>query len=88
MYQANLSFHQLESYLGQILRNELVAKRYVEEETLYFATEKGLRFLSAVEKIKDLLVQSSLKKEEKGITSVITRSEIPAEMRGVEEFAF
>jgi hypothetical protein len=94
MYQANLSFHQLESYLDLILKNGLVAKRYVEEETLYFATEKGLRFLSAAEKINDLLLvsRSNSKKDEIGMlssfTSVATVSKTPATLGSADESAF
>lgn len=93
MYQGNLSFRQLGLYLDVILGNGLATEQYVEEERLYFATEKGLSFLSAVEEIQHLLGVKRGKTDETGMPRSFTppiasRFEKPSKVESVEEYTY
>lgn len=55
MYRANLSFTQLNDYLGFMLKNELLGKVSLNDKDMYKATEKGIDFLQRYREITDLL---------------------------------
>jgi predicted transcriptional regulator len=45
MYRANLSFTQLNEYLGFMLKNELLKKFPFNDKQIYKVTNRGLKFL-------------------------------------------
>jgi predicted transcriptional regulator len=45
MYKANLSFTQLNEYLGYMLKTRLLDKLDIHSKEVYVATEKGVDFL-------------------------------------------
>jgi predicted transcriptional regulator len=55
MYRANLSFTQLNDYLGFMLKNELLYKNLSSGKEVYRATEKGVNFLQRYHEITGLL---------------------------------
>jgi len=55
MYKANLSFAQLNEYLSYLLQIELLETITKDEEIIYKATDKGLKYLQGYAKIRDLL---------------------------------
>jgi predicted transcriptional regulator len=58
MYRCNLSFRQLEAYLGLLLSKELlqVLTRRESSASHYFeTTERGLRFLKAYRNLNSLM---------------------------------
>lgn len=55
MYRANLSFTQLNDYLGFMSKNELLAMIPRGEKVVYVATEKGMDFLQRYREINELL---------------------------------
>jgi predicted transcriptional regulator len=55
MYKANLSFTQLNDYLGFMLRISLIDKTVENDREIYRATEKGLDFLQRYREISELL---------------------------------
>jgi predicted transcriptional regulator len=55
MYRANLSFTQLNDYLGFMLKNDLLALIIRNDKDVYVATEKGMDFLQRYREITELL---------------------------------
>ena len=55
MYQANLSFAQLNDYLGFLLEVGLLKQSNENGKDVYRTTQKGVRFLRNYYKIRDLL---------------------------------
>jgi len=55
MYRANLSFTQLNDYLGFMLKNELLEKILINDREVYKATKKGLDFLQRYREIMQLV---------------------------------
>lgn len=55
MYRANLSFTQLNDYLGFMLKNNLLALIIRNDKDVYVATEKGMDFLQRYREITELL---------------------------------
>lgn len=57
MYGAYLSYAQVQEYLGFLQQKELLS--YEEGTHLYKLTEKGLHYLSAFDKINEIISVSS-----------------------------
>ena len=55
MYRANLSFTQLNDYLGFMLRINLLEKTSENEKERYETTEKGIDFLQRYRELTELL---------------------------------
>lgn len=55
MYQANLSYTQLQKYLEYLVQIQLLEVRNVEEDTLYAVTEKGLNLIQNYKKLLNIL---------------------------------
>jgi predicted transcriptional regulator len=55
MYRANLSFTQLNDYLGFMLKINLLEKAEMNAREVYKATDKGLDFLERYHEITELL---------------------------------
>jgi predicted transcriptional regulator len=55
MYRANLSFAQLNEYLGFLLEVGLLKETRENEKNVYRTTRKGFRFLRNYYKVRDLL---------------------------------
>jgi predicted transcriptional regulator len=55
MYRANLSFTQLNDYLGFLLKINLLDKIAENDKEVYKASEKGLDFLQRYREITELL---------------------------------
>ena len=55
MYRANLSFTQLNDYLGFMLKIRLLDKTVENNKEIYKATDKGLSFLMRYREITELL---------------------------------
>jgi predicted transcriptional regulator len=55
MYRANLSFTQLNDYLGFMLEIHLLEKIRKNDKNIYRSTEKGLDFLERYHQIAELL---------------------------------
>ena len=55
MYRANLSFTQLNEYLGFMLKNNLLAMIIRSDREVYVATDKGMDFLERYREITELL---------------------------------
>jgi len=55
MYRANLSFAQLNDYLGFLLEVGLLKESSENRKDVYRTTPKGVRFLQSYYKIRDLL---------------------------------
>jgi len=55
MFEANLSFSQLNQYLNLLLQINLLEKFPCDEKEIYKATEKGLEFLERQGEIINLL---------------------------------
>jgi len=55
MYRANLSFVQLNEYLGFLLEVGLLKETSEDGKSVYRTTRKGVRFLRNYYKIRDLL---------------------------------
>jgi len=59
MYRANLSFAQLNEYLGLLLELELLQQNSENEKTLFKVTEKGIEYMQNYYKIKELLKKTN-----------------------------
>jgi predicted transcriptional regulator len=55
MYRANLSFTQLNEYLGFMLKISLLEKVDINDKDVYRATDKGLDFMQRYREINELL---------------------------------
>jgi len=55
MYRANLSFTQLNDYLGFMLKIKLLDKIVENDKEIYKATDKGVDFLQRYREITELL---------------------------------
>ena len=55
MYQANLSFAQLNEYLSLLLELNLLEAVKAADKNIYKTTEKGLRYLASYREIRELL---------------------------------
>jgi len=53
MYGANLSFYQIEGYIGYLVKGGFLS--FERESGLYWITDKGREFLRGFEKIKILM---------------------------------
>lgn len=60
MYKANLSFAQLNEYLSYLLEIELLETITKDEEIIYKATGKGLKYLQGYTKIRDLFKEEEV----------------------------
>jgi len=58
MYQANLSFTQLNDYLKFMLKTDLLKKFAERGKVVYAATEKGLDFLQRHSELTELLKEN------------------------------
>jgi predicted transcriptional regulator len=59
MYRANLSFTQLNDYLGFMLQINLLAKTKRSGKDIYKSTERGLDFLQRYREIAELLTNNN-----------------------------
>jgi len=59
MYRANLSFTQLNDYLGFMLKISLMDKTVENDREVYKSTEKGQDFLQRYREINELLKDES-----------------------------
>jgi len=59
MYRANLSFAQLNEYLGFLLDLKLLQETVENEKTVFKVTGKGVRYLQNYYKIKELLEKTN-----------------------------
>ena len=59
MYKANLSFTQLNDYLGFMLKISLMDKTVENDREVYKSTEKGQDFLQRYREINELLKDES-----------------------------
>lgn len=57
MYRANLSFTQLNEYLGFLVDKGFVAKTFSDGKEVYVITEKGVNFLQKHAELLRLLNQ-------------------------------
>jgi len=55
MYQANLSYAQLQRYLDYLVKVSLLEMKNVNEEDLYVATEKGLDLIEKFKKLTSII---------------------------------
>jgi predicted transcriptional regulator len=55
MYNANLSFKGVTQYLSFMMENELLLKTHEDYKPVYYASEKGLTFLSSYTQLLQLL---------------------------------
>jgi len=55
MYRANLSFTQLNDYLGFLLKNKLLIKVVLDNKEVYKATPRGIQYLQRYREITELL---------------------------------
>lgn len=55
MYNANLSFKIVNHYLNFIMENELLLKIHEDYKPVYYASEKGLTFISGYTQLVQLL---------------------------------
>jgi predicted transcriptional regulator len=55
MYNANLSFKGVTQYLSFMVENELLLKTREDYKPVYYASEKGLTFLSSYTQLLQLL---------------------------------
>jgi predicted transcriptional regulator len=55
MYRANLSFTQLNEYLGFMLKISLLEKVDINNKDVYRATDKGVDFMQRYREINELL---------------------------------
>jgi predicted transcriptional regulator len=62
MYKSYLSYAQLNEYLSLLLERDLLS--YEPETQLYKITPKSLRFLSAYEQIRELVLEPKAEKLE------------------------
>lgn len=59
MYKGNLSYQQLNMYLGFILKNGLLEERIVDGTRLYFVSPRGMEFLRLFEDMDNLISPAS-----------------------------
>ena len=62
MYGAQLSYIQIEEYMGFILQQGLINQ--VPETNLYQLSEKGMQYLNLSDKLSQLLVEPILRRNE------------------------
>jgi predicted transcriptional regulator len=55
MYNVNLSFKGVNQYLNFMMENELLLKTHEDYKSVYYASEKGLTFLSSYAGLVQLL---------------------------------
>jgi predicted transcriptional regulator len=55
MYQANISFSQLQNYLSLLLKLDLIKELKQEDRVTYEITEKGKLLLQSYRKVKELM---------------------------------
>jgi len=55
MYQANLSYNQLQKYMKYLIKINLLKTHKNGQEELYVITEKGLKFIEEFQKLLKLL---------------------------------
>jgi len=55
MYQANLSYSQLQKYLEYLLQTNLLQTNNTEEKGLYVVTEKGMNLIENYKKLLGIL---------------------------------
>ena len=61
MYEAFMSFSQLEEYVGLLLRNGLL--EHDELKKTYKTTEKGLRLLELYNRLHEIVTQNEQRRE-------------------------
>jgi predicted transcriptional regulator len=69
MYQANLSFAQLNNYLSFLLEVGLLKETSEEGKTVYRTTKKAVKFLRNYYKIRDLLRGKSERGEKNNLNN-------------------
>ena len=62
MYEAKLSFAQLNDYLKFMLKNELLRKFRADGKDVYMATEKGIDFLQRHFELTELIAKEQNRK--------------------------
>jgi len=62
MYGAQLSYTQIEEYMGFILQQGLINQ--VPETNLYQLSEKGMQYLNLSDELSQLLVEPILRRNE------------------------
>jgi predicted transcriptional regulator len=67
MYRANLSFTQLNDYLGFMLKISLLERILQNDRDTYRATEKGIDFLQRYREINELLKSDEENNSKNGI---------------------
>ena len=55
MYNANLSFKGVNQYLSFMMENELLLKAHEDCKSVYYASKKGLTFISGYNQLMQLL---------------------------------
>jgi len=87
MYKSNLSFKQLDLYLGYILQNGLLEERLDEEGSrMYCLTNKGNEFLSLFEHLQTFF--PNMKPHEEAITSSSDNEKVDASSSTSTSFVF
>jgi predicted transcriptional regulator len=74
MYKAYLSYSQLKEYLALLEGRDLL--KYEEGTQRYTITEKGVRFISAYENIRELVSDDNLPMQNVGSTPQLKKTEI------------
>lgn len=55
VYQANLNFKSVSSYLNVLIKNDLIDVNETSPGTIYKTTEKGLKLMSDFEEVQSVL---------------------------------
>ena len=55
MYQANLSFRQLQEYLEYLTQRDLINKKIENTDNYYQTTERGFQFLKSYQQLRQQL---------------------------------
>jgi len=54
VYKANLTHSRLKEYLDFLISKEFIEEKYIEDETFFVITEKGIKFLSDIDKLRKI----------------------------------
>jgi predicted transcriptional regulator len=57
MYKANLSYEQVNSYLSDMLNNDLISQHILEDGIVYRTSEKGREYLKHYTRLMDLVME-------------------------------
>jgi len=61
LYNANLSFKGINQYLNSMMENKLLLKTNEDYNPVYYASEKGLTFISSYTQLLQLLQSVMMK---------------------------